>query len=177
MAIQSKSATCDCRHSSAFKLCFIFIFQPTAKLQIYNSTAEAKIPAVLDYLSTVIEDGCKILIFAHHQTMIDSISQYLDKKKVLYIRIDGKTPSSLRPDLVSKFQDKENVKAAVLSIKASGLGLTLTAASTVIFAELSWTPGDIIQAEDRAHRFGQANSVNVYYLLANDTADDIICIS
>uniref|UniRef100_A0A6N2MZ07 Helicase C-terminal domain-containing protein n=1 Tax=Salix viminalis TaxID=40686 RepID=A0A6N2MZ07_SALVM len=50
----------------------------------------------------------------------------------------------------------------------------MVSASTVIFAELSWTPGDLIQAEDRAHRIGQVASVNIYYLLANDTVDDII---
>ncbi|KAG9446336.1 hypothetical protein H6P81_012464 [Aristolochia fimbriata] len=61
-----------------------------------------------------------------------------------------------------------------LSIKAAGVGLTLTAASTVILSELSWNPGDITQAEDRAHRIGRASSVNVYYLLANDTVDDIL---
>ncbi|XP_071705443.1 uncharacterized protein [Rutidosis leptorrhynchoides] len=142
--------------------------------KIYNESAEAKIPAVLDYLGTVIEAGCKFIVFAHHQPMIDSIHQFLLKKKVGCIRIDGGTPAGSRQSLVTDFQEKDTIKAAVLSIKAGGVGLTLTAASTVIFAELSWTPGDIIQAEDRAHRIGQVSSVNVYYLLANDTVDDII---
>ncbi|XP_058212269.1 uncharacterized protein LOC131324346 isoform X4 [Rhododendron vialii] len=118
--------------------------------------------------------GCKFLIFAHHQPMIDSIYQFLQKKKVGCIRIDGSTAAASRQALVTDFQEKDSIKAAVLSIKAGGVGITLTAASTVIFAELSWTPGDIIQAEDRAHRIGQVSSVNVYYLLANDTVDDII---
>uniref|UniRef100_A0A453AZ90 SWI/SNF-related matrix-associated actin-dependent regulator of chromatin subfamily A-like protein 1 n=1 Tax=Aegilops tauschii subsp. strangulata TaxID=200361 RepID=A0A453AZ90_AEGTS len=142
--------------------------------KIYNDSAEAKIPAVLDYLATVIEADCKFLIFAHHQPMIDAIHQHLLKKKVKCIRIDGQTPVVVRQNLVMDFQNKDDIKAAVLSIKAGGVGLTLTAASTVIFAELSWTPGDIIQAEDRAHRIGQVSSVNIYYLLANDTVDDII---
>ncbi|KAJ8766481.1 hypothetical protein K2173_022540 [Erythroxylum novogranatense] len=142
--------------------------------KIYTDSAEAKIPAVLDYLGTVIEAGCKFLVFAHHQTMIDSIHEFLRKKKVDCIRIDGSTPPASRQALVNDFQEKDAMKAAVLSIKAGGVGLTLTAASTVIFAELSWTPGDLIQAEDRAHRIGQVSSVNVYYLLAADTVDDII---
>ncbi|CAL5346753.1 unnamed protein product [Camellia sinensis] len=144
------------------------------KFQIYTDSAEAKIPAVLDYVGTVIEAGCKFLIFAHHQPMIDSIYQFLQKKRVGCIRIDGGTPAASRQALVTDFQEKDAIKAAVLSIKAGGVGLTLTAASTVIFAELSWTPGDMVQAEDRAHRIGQVSSVNVYYLLANDTVDDII---
>ncbi|KAJ7955342.1 SWI/SNF-related matrix-associated actin-dependent regulator of chromatin subfamily A-like protein 1 [Quillaja saponaria] len=142
--------------------------------KIYTESAEAKIPAVLDYLGTVIEAGCKFLIFAHHQPMIESVHEFLIKKKVGCIRIDGSTPATSRQALVTEFQEKDSLKAAVLSIRAAGVGLTLTAASTVIFAELSWTPGDLIQAEDRAHRIGQVSSVNVYYLLANDTVDDII---
>ncbi|CAJ1940672.1 unnamed protein product [Sphenostylis stenocarpa] len=118
--------------------------------------------------------GCKFLIFAHHQPMIDSIHEFLRKKKVGCIRIDGGTPAASRQQLITEFQEKDSIKAAVLSIKAGGVGLTLTAASTVIFAELSWTPGDLIQAEDRVHRIGQVSSVNIYYLLANDTVDDII---
>ncbi|XP_061354693.1 uncharacterized protein LOC133299272 [Gastrolobium bilobum] len=142
--------------------------------KIYTDSAEAKIPSVLDYVGTVIEAGCKFLIFAHHQPMIDSIHEFLLKKKVGCIRIDGSTPAASRQQLVTEFQEKDAIKAAVLSIKAGGVGLTLTAASTVIFAELSWTPGDLIQAEDRVHRIGQVSSVNIYYLLANDTVDDII---
>ncbi|XP_047977230.1 SWI/SNF-related matrix-associated actin-dependent regulator of chromatin subfamily A-like protein 1 isoform X2 [Salvia hispanica] len=142
--------------------------------KIYTDSAAVKIPAVLDYLETIIQEGCKFLIFAHHQPMIDAIHKFLLMKKVKCIRIDGGTPASSRQALVTDFQEKDSVKAAVLSIKAGGVGLTLTAASTVIFAELSWTPGDIIQAEDRAHRIGQVSSVNVQYLLANDTVDDII---
>ncbi|XP_062189338.1 uncharacterized protein LOC133892517 isoform X2 [Phragmites australis] len=123
--------------------------------KIYTDSAKAKIPAVLDYLGTIIEADCKFLIFAHHLSMIDAIEQYLLKKKVKCIRIDGQIPVTTRQTLVTDFQNKDDIRAAVLSIKAGGFGLTLTAASTVIFAELSWTPGDIIQAEDRAHRIGQ----------------------
>ncbi|XP_031116318.1 SWI/SNF-related matrix-associated actin-dependent regulator of chromatin subfamily A-like protein 1 isoform X2 [Ipomoea triloba] len=154
--------------------CGMISVQEKSNYKIYVASAKGKIPSVLDYLGTVIEADCKFLIFAHHAEMIDAIHQYLLKKKVGCIRIDGGTPAASRQALVTDFQEKASIKAAVLSIKAGGVGLTLTAASTVIFAELCWTPGDLIQAEDRAHRIGQVSSVNIYYLLANDTVDDII---
>ncbi|XP_057818807.2 uncharacterized protein LOC131031948 isoform X2 [Cryptomeria japonica] len=142
--------------------------------KIYTESAEVKIPAVLDYMQTMIEGGCKFLVFAHHLSMLDAIEQYLIKKKVSCIRIDGSTSPSSRQMLVTRFQERDDVKVAVLSIRAAGVGLTLTAATTVIFAELSWTPGEIVQAEDRTHRIGQVSSVNVYYLHANETVDDLI---
>ena len=105
------------------------------------------------------------LIFGHHKCILDAIESQLREKKAKFIRIDGSTPSNERSGLVQKFQENDVYRVAVLSIKAAGVGLTLTAASLVVMAELDWTPGNLIQAEDRAHRIGQASSVNVHYLL------------
>ncbi|XP_024531873.1 SWI/SNF-related matrix-associated actin-dependent regulator of chromatin subfamily A-like protein 1 homolog isoform X1 [Selaginella moellendorffii] len=142
--------------------------------KIYAESAVVKVPAVQDYLSTMLETNCKFLVFAHHHTMVNGIDEHLKKKNVEFIRIDGDTSPVIRQSMVDKFQNNEKVRAAVLSIRAAGLGLTLTSASTVIFAEMTWTPGDLIQAEDRAHRIGQRSSVNIYYLHAPDTIDDFI---
>lgn len=75
---------------------------------------------------------------------------------------------------MNSFQEDDRIKVALLSITAAGVGLTLTAASTVVFAELHWTPGMMIQAEDRAHRIGQKNAVNCHYLIGDNTLDDML---
>lgn len=72
------------------------------------------------------------------------------------------------------FQEDSNIKVALLSVTAMGTGFTLTAASTVIFAELHWTPAVLMQAEDRSHRIGQKNSVNIHYLIGDNTLDPIM---
>ena len=112
------------------------------------------------------------MLFAHHTVVLNAFEQYLLRKKEGYIRIDGSTPADQRHALVSKFQQLDSVRVAVLSLTACGQGITLTAASTVVFAELTWTPGLMSQAEDRAHRIGQSNSVNIYYLCGKGTVDD-----
>ena len=79
-----------------------------------------------------------------------------------------------RHELCTKFQTEEDVRVAVLSITAASTGLTLTRANLVVFAELHFTPGTLQQAEDRAHRIGQLSPVNIHFLLAKGTADDLI---
>ena len=143
----------------------------------YVASARAKVPSVQDYLETLLDGsgaGYKFLFFAHHKELLDAASAVLRKRKTQFIRIDGATPTTVRGGLVNQFQTVDAVRVAVLSIKAAGMGLTLTAASTVVFGELSWTPGDIVQAEDRAHRIGQASSVLVQFLHAKQSVDDVM---
>ncbi|XLR08425.1 hypothetical protein S83_036363 [Arachis hypogaea] len=98
--------------------------------KICTDSADAKIPAVLEYLGTFIEQaGFKFLIFAHHQPMIDAIHECLLGKKVGCIRIDGGRPAASRQQLVTDFREEHSIKP---SINAGGVGLTLTAASSYI---------------------------------------------
>ena len=90
------------------------------------------------------------------------------------VRIDGSVTQERRKAAVDAFQEDHTVRAALLSINAAGVGLTLTAANVVVFAELWWTPGALIQAEDRAHRLGQRGALEVHYCTAIGTADDLI---
>ncbi|XP_075789135.1 SWI/SNF-related matrix-associated actin-dependent regulator of chromatin subfamily A-like protein 1 isoform X1 [Pelodiscus sinensis] len=141
----------------------------------YNRTAEAKIRAVIEYILDLLESGRhKFLVFAHHKTVLNAISKELEKTHVGYIRIDGSTPSAERQSLCQKFQFSEKHSVAVLSLTAANTGLTLSSADLVVFAELFWNPGVLIQAEDRAHRIGQTSSVDIHYLVAKGTADDYL---
>ena len=72
------------------------------------------------------------------------------------------------------FQQKSSCKVALLSITAANMGITLNAASLVVFGELFWNPGILVQAEDRCYRIGQRDMVNVHYLLAKGTSDDYV---
>ena len=102
---------------------------------------------------------------------MDTIEQAMLKKfdASIYIRIDGTVQPVVRGQLVRKFQTCSRSRVALLSMTAAGVGLTLTAASTVLFAELHWTPGVLAQAEDRAHRIGQTHSsVQIIYMICKD---------
>ncbi|XP_028598388.2 SWI/SNF-related matrix-associated actin-dependent regulator of chromatin subfamily A-like protein 1 isoform X2 [Podarcis muralis] len=149
--------------------------QKEALFLFYNRTAEAKIHCIIEYIFDLLESGReKFLVFAHHKLILDTICEKLEKKHIGYIRIDGSTPSAERQSLCQEFQFSDKHSVAVLSLTAANMGLTLSSADLVVFAELFWNPGVLIQAEDRAHRIGQTNSVDVHYLVAKGTADDYL---
>ncbi|XP_023076410.2 SWI/SNF-related matrix-associated actin-dependent regulator of chromatin subfamily A-like protein 1 isoform X2 [Piliocolobus tephrosceles] len=149
--------------------------QKDALILFFNRTAEAKIPSVIEYILDLLESGReKFLVFAHHKVVLDAITQELERKHVQHIRIDGSTSSAEREDLCQQFQLSERHAVAVLSITAANMGLTFSSADLVVFAELFWNPGVLIQAEDRVHRIGQTSSVGIHYLVAKGTADDYL---
>jgi SWI/SNF-related matrix-associated actin-dependent regulator 1 of chromatin subfamily A len=146
-------------------------------LELYKSLGQSKLPAIGQYIKDILETEdptTKYLIFGHHKSVLDGICETLKSKNVEYIRIDGRTPTHQRFDFMNIFQDDPTCRFAVLSLTAAGVGLNLTAASVVLFAELYWNPGSLKQAEDRAHRLGQKRIVEIRYLTAKGTMDDYL---
>ena len=147
-------------------------------MQLYQDSALGKIDSVKDYLRDFIpkqsEKGKKVILFAHHQDVMDELQSALSSMGKQFIRIDGRTSPKDRKPLCDRFQTNSNVEVALLSITAAGVGITLTAASTVIFVELYWTPGALLQAEDRAHRIGQSENVEIIYLIGKGTLDETL---
>lgn len=123
---------------------------------------------------TEAEDSEKFLIFAAHYCVMDKLENLLTQNRVRYVRMDGSTTPETRHSSVSSFQNDPHIRCAILSIAACCAGITMTAASEIIFAELDWTPNTIIQAEGRAHRIGQSREVKCYFLVAPNTADDVM---
>lgn len=143
-------------------------------LELFHDTALIKAPAVLTYISDLLESDKKFLVFVHHQSIMNAIEMHLEQKNIDFIRIDGKTTSEQRQIQVNRFQTTISCKVALLSITSSNMGITLHSAQLVVFAELFWNPGILLQAEDRCHRIGQKNAVVVNYLVAKGTSDDYV---
>lgn len=136
---------------------------------MFRTTCEAKIgPAVGYVVDTIQKCSSCCLVFAHHQSMLDALEAAT--RNMDTVRIDGKTPMHKRTEAVRRIQDG-TARAAFLSMGAAGVGLTMTRANRVLFAELPWTPATLRQCEDRVHRIGQDKTCFITYVMANDTLD------
>jgi len=148
----------------------------TTLMKLFSESGKEKLPAMLKYITRYMEKypNNKILLFAHHLEVLDGVSNYCDENKLSYIRIDGSTSAEVRFGLCESFQNDINIRIGVLGITAAGIALTLTSANIVFFLELYWTPGALIQAEDRVHRIGQLQKVEIYYFFAEHTIDELL---
>jgi len=140
----------------------------SAMAKARHDLAVSKINPVIEHLDGVLEELDKLIVFAHHHDVIDELEKHYGSSCVV---ITGDTPQEARPGLVDRFQTDPSCKVFIGSITAAGVGITLTAASTVIMAELDWVPANVSQAEARAHRIGQEGNVLVQHLVVDGSLD------
>jgi SNF2 family DNA or RNA helicase len=132
----------------------------------------AKFDALLPQLMEVREEGHKSLVFSQFTSLLALLRARLDADNVVYEYLDGKTRD--REQRVKRFQEDPDCGVFLISLKAGGLGLNLTAAEYVFLLDPWWNPAVEAQAIDRAHRIGQTRHVFAYRLLAADTVEDKI---
>jgi len=137
--------------------------------------ALSKVPESIEYVKMLLANTDKVIVFAHHKDVIDQLQEGL--KEFYPSVITGSTPSNLRSDLVDDFHHNSACRVIIGNLNAMGVGLTLTAASTVVFIESSWTPSINEQCIDRAHRIGQESAVNAHYIVLGGTLDARILIT
>jgi SNF2 family DNA or RNA helicase len=131
-----------------------------------------KLDDVLQKLETVLEEGHKVLIFSQFVKHLDLFREHLDRQLLPYAYLDGSTQD--RQAQVEKFQNDKDIKIFLISLKAGGLGLNLTAADYVFILDPWWNPAIEAQAVDRAHRIGQVNTVFTYKFITKNTVEEKI---
>lgn len=140
-------------------------------MKVRQVIADEKIKNTIEIAENIVEQGKKVIIFTNFTDALNKITEHFGKSAV---KLDGSTTKPARQYAVDQFQDNDKIKVFVGNVKSSGVGITLTAAEAVIFNDLSFVPGDMSQAEDRAYRYGQKNSVSVYYPIFENTIEGII---
>lgn len=133
-----------------------------------NISARGKLNDVTEYISDIVESGEKIVVFVH----LKEVAQHLKKMFPAAVTITGDDSNVDRQKAVDSFQKDPETQVIICSIKAAGVGLTLTASSRVAFVELPWHPADMDQCEDRCHRIGQKDSVQCTAFLGKNTIDE-----
>ena len=138
--------------------------------------AQLKMPSVFEWIDTFLESGDKLVVFFESKAMFDALLARYGSKAVY---VHGGVKVANRMKAVDRFQNDDDCKLFLGQIRAANTGLTLTAASSLLFVEYDWTPGEHAQAEDRIHRIGQLDGAMVYYSAAIGTIEcdivDVLC--
>ena len=137
-------------------------------MKLRQLIAIEKVEHTCELIDKVLEQDKKVIVFTNFTMSLDMIHEKYKKKSVV---LDGRMSKERRQESVDRFQNEDKVRIFIGNIKAAGVGITLTAADTVIMNDLSFVPADHSQAEDRAYRYGQKNSVLVYYPVFENTIE------
>jgi SNF2 family DNA or RNA helicase len=135
-----------------------------------SADPSAKFDVLLEHLRSVIDEGHKALVFSQFTSLLALLKPLLDREAIAYEYLDGATRD--RAARVSRFQDDPACPVFLVSLKAGGVGLNLTAADYVFLLDPWWNPAVEAQAIDRAHRIGQPREVFAYRLIAEDTVEE-----
>lgn len=129
-----------------------------------------KVAQAVDFIRTFTDGGRKLIVFCSLHEVVDTLLRTFPRA----VTVTGRDSAVAKQAAVDAFQNDPGVTLIICSVKAAGVGLTLTASSNVAFMELPWTYADCCQCEDRAHRIGQKDNVTCYYLLGRRTVDHVI---
>jgi len=140
-------------------------------MKVRQIIAEEKIKDTIEIAENILEQGKKLIIFTNFTDTLNKLMEHFGK---IAVKLDGSTSKPNRQHAVDQFQENDKIKVFVGNIIAAGVGITLTSAEAVIFNDLSFVPGHHSQAEDRAYRYGQKNSVSIYYPLFENTIEGVI---
>jgi predicted RNA-binding Zn ribbon-like protein len=136
-----------------------------------HDLALTKARATADFVTDCVDAGQKVVVFTAYTGVVDTL---LERFGPTAVRITGTDSAEAREQAVQRFQNDDAVRVFVGNIHAAGTGITLTAASHVVFNDLDWVPANHWQAEDRAYRIGQTGTVNVHYQVASGTIDEFV---
>lgn len=139
-------------------------------MTLRSLATHGKVSQAVDFIKTFLESGKKLIVFCSLHDVVDELLLAFPGA----VTVTGRDSAATKQASVDAFQNNPNVQLIICSIKAAGVGLTLTASSNVAFIELAWTYADCCQCEDRAHRIGQKDNVTCYYLLGRGTIDQTI---
>ena len=138
--------------------------------ELKQLAVRGKLIMVVEWINNFLEEAPdeKLILFTHHIKIRDRLYEHYKKEAV--VALGGNSTQKA----VDEFQNNPKIRLFIGNIDSAGIGITLTAANTVAFVELAWTPGKMQQAEDRAHRIGQKKCVNIHYLIAEKTIEEDI---
>ncbi len=136
----------------------------------WEGAGSAKLETLFEQVSEVLDEGHKVLVFSQFTTLLAYVRKHLDEQGLPYAYLDGKTRN--RGEVVERFQTDPECNLFLISLKAGGLGLNLTAAGYVFLLDPWWNPAVEAQAIDRTHRIGQTQPVFAYRMIARDTVEE-----